>query len=47
LRGAIGERVDGLHFAGEHCAFDNQGFMEGGVETGEWVAQALTARATA
>ncbi|HEY0233310.1 MAG TPA: FAD-dependent oxidoreductase, partial [Dokdonella sp.] len=36
LRGAIGERVGDLHFAGEHCAFDNQGFMEGGVETGEW-----------
>ncbi|MFZ2237808.1 MAG: FAD-dependent oxidoreductase, partial [Dokdonella sp.] len=41
LRGAIGERVGNLHFAGEHCAFDNQGFMEGGVETGEWVAQAV------
>jgi monoamine oxidase len=41
LRGAVGERVDNLHFAGEHCAFDNQGFMEGGVETGEWAAQAV------
>ena len=41
LRGAMGESVGNLHFAGEHCAFDNQGFMEGGVETGEWVAQAL------
>jgi monoamine oxidase len=41
LRGAVGERVGNLHFAGEHCAFDNQGFMEGGVETGEWVAQAI------
>ncbi|HEU4665729.1 MAG TPA: FAD-dependent oxidoreductase [Dokdonella sp.] len=47
LRGAIGEAVDGLHFVGEHCAFDNQGFMEGGVETGEWAARALTARAAA
>jgi monoamine oxidase len=41
LRGAPGESVGNLHFAGEHCAFDNQGFMEGGVETGEWVAQAI------
>lgn len=35
LRGAISEPVGQLHFAGEHCAFDNQGFMEGGCETGE------------
>lgn len=41
IRGAIGEAVGHLHFAGEHCAFDNQGFMEGGVETGEWAAQAI------
>jgi monoamine oxidase len=41
VRGAVGERVGNLHFAGEHCAFDNQGFMEGGVETGEWAAQAI------
>ncbi|MEP7041583.1 MAG: FAD-dependent oxidoreductase [Dokdonella sp.] len=47
LRGAIGERVGNLHFAGEHCAFDNQGFMEGGVETGEWAAQAILAGRTA
>ena len=45
LRGAMGERVGNLHFAGEHCAFDNQGFMEGGVESGEWVAQAILAEA--
>jgi monoamine oxidase len=43
IRGAIGERVGNLHFAGEHCAFDNQGFMEGGVETGESAAQAILA----
>ena len=43
LRGAVSEPVGNLHFAGEHCAFDNQGFMEGGVETGEWAAQAITA----
>jgi monoamine oxidase len=41
IRGAIGEPVGNLHFAGEHCAFDNQGFMEGGCETGEWAASAL------
>ncbi|WP_018974032.1 flavin monoamine oxidase family protein [Rudaea cellulosilytica] len=41
LRGAPGESVGNLHFAGEHCAFDNQGFMEGGVETGEWAARAI------
>lgn len=41
LRGANGERVGNLHFAGEHCALDNQGFMEGGCESGEWVAQAI------
>ena len=41
LRGAIGEAVGNLHFAGEHCALDNQGFMEGGVESGEWAAQAI------
>jgi len=47
LRGAISERVGNLHFAGEHCAFDNQGFMEGGVETGEWAAQAILENAPA
>jgi monoamine oxidase len=41
VRGAIGESVGNLHFAGEHCALDNQGFMEGGVETGEWAATAI------
>lgn len=47
LRGAIGERVGELHFAGEHCAFDNQGFMEGGVESGEAAAQAMVGRTAA
>jgi monoamine oxidase len=41
IRGAIGESAGRLHFAGEHCAFDNQGFMEGGAETGEWAAAAI------
>ena len=47
IRGAIGERVGTLHFAGEHCAFDNQGFMEGGVETGEWAASAILGKSVA
>jgi monoamine oxidase len=47
LRGAIGESVGNLHFAGEHCAFDNQGFMEGGVESGEWAAQTILERRSA
>jgi len=47
LRGAIGEPVGNLYFAGEHCAFDNQGFMEGGVESGEWAGQAIVAKQAA
>ena len=43
----MGERAGNLFFAGEHCAFDNQGFMEGGVETGEWVAAEITGKAVA
>ncbi len=45
LRGAMGESVGGLHFAGEHCALDTQGFMEGGCESGETAARAVLARA--
>lgn len=41
LRGAMGEPVGGLHFAGEHCALDTQGFMEGGCESGEAAAAAV------
>jgi monoamine oxidase len=41
LRGAMGEAVGALHFAGEHCAIDTQGFMEGGCESGEAVARAI------
>ncbi len=39
--GAEGESVGGLHFAGEHCSAEHQGFMEGGCETGEAAAQAV------
>ena len=31
----------GLHFAGEHCSVEAQGFMEGGCESGELAAQAV------
>ncbi|TVQ34459.1 MAG: FAD-dependent oxidoreductase, partial [Wenzhouxiangella sp.] len=41
LRGAAAESFGGLHFAGEHCALDNQGYMEGGCETGEAAARAV------
>lgn len=41
LGGAIAEPVGRLRFAGEHCSVDNQGFMEGGCETGERVAAEL------
>lgn len=48
IRGAIGEPVGELYFAGEHCSLDNQGFMEGGVESGETAAkQVLAARGVA
>ena len=44
FRGAIGESLGGLHFAGEHCALETQGFMEGGCESGELAASAVAAR---
>ncbi len=44
LRGVAGESVGGLHFAGEHCALDSQGYMEGGCETGELAARAVLAQ---
>jgi monoamine oxidase len=43
LRGVIGEPVGGLFFAGEHCAPETQGFMEGGCESGETAAAAVLA----
>ena len=36
--GTEGQRVGPLHFAGEHCSVEAQGFMEGGCETGERAA---------
>lgn len=41
FRGAEGERVRRLHFAGEHCSLEAQGFMEGGCETGEATAREI------
>lgn len=38
IRGAEGEPVGRLFFAGEHCSLEAQGFMEGGCETGERAA---------
>ena len=43
LGGVMGESVGGLHFAGEHCSVEAQGFMEGGCESGELAAQAVLA----
>lgn len=41
--GVEGERVGNLHFAGEHCAGELQGFMEGGVRSGEAAAREVLA----
>ena len=38
LQGLEGERVGNLHFCGEHCSIDFQGYMEGGAETGAMAA---------
>jgi monoamine oxidase len=36
--GAEGEQVGTCHFAGEHTSVDNQGYLEGAVETGNRAA---------
>lgn len=41
IAGAEFEPVGNLHFAGEHCSSDFQGFMNGGAETGRRAAEAL------
>jgi monoamine oxidase len=43
IRGAEGEAAGNLHFAGEHCSLEAQGFMEGGCETGERAAAEVVA----
>lgn len=44
LREHISGNVDNVFFAGEHCSPDNQGFMEGGLESGEQVAAQIIAQ---
>jgi len=41
IGGAEGEAVGHLHFCGEHTSSEAQGYMEGGVESGERVAKEL------
>jgi monoamine oxidase len=43
LRGAEGEAVGHLYFAGEHTSLLAQGYMEGAVESGERVAKEVLA----
>lgn len=43
MRGLEGQRAGNLHFAGEHCSLEAQGFMEGGCETGEAAAREILA----
>ena len=44
MRGVEGESIGNLHFAGEHCSLDAQGFMNGGCETGERAAEAVLSK---
>jgi monoamine oxidase len=41
IKGAEYKAVGNLYFAGEHTSGNNQGFMEGGAETGAAVATAI------
>ena len=41
IRGAEGETVGNLYFAGEHTSLDWQGFMNGGAESGRLAAEAV------
>ena len=44
IGGAEGLPVGNLFFAGEHCSYDYQGFMNGGAETGAAAAEAIAER---
>jgi monoamine oxidase len=44
MSGAAIKPVDNLFFAGEHCSYANQGFMNGGAETGRKAAEAIMAK---
>lgn len=39
--GVAGEPVGNLHFAGEHCSLDSQGYLNGGAETGRLAAERI------
>ena len=41
ISGAEGEPEGNLHFAGEHCSLEFQGFMNGALETGRTAAEAV------
>jgi monoamine oxidase len=44
IRGAEGQTVGNLYFAGEHTSLDWQGYMNGGAESGRFAAEALIER---
>lgn len=46
IAGAEFESVDNLHFAGEHCSYDFQGYMNGGAETGRRAAEEILLKLT-
>ena len=41
--GYVGRPEGAIHFAGEHTATDNQGYLEGAVESGERCAEEVLA----
>ncbi len=43
IRGAEIKPIGNFHFAGEHCSSENQGYMNGGAETGRLAAEAILA----
>lgn len=44
MSGAQFEPIDNLFFAGEHCSYEFQGFMNGGAETGRMAAENIIAK---
>jgi monoamine oxidase len=44
LAGEEFKPAGGVHFAGEHCSLDFQGYMNGGAETGRRAAEAILAK---
>jgi monoamine oxidase len=45
IGGEEGRSVGDLHFAGEHCSAEFQGYMNGGAETGRLAAEAILRKA--